>query len=428
MYYLGYNLLWALAKPLLQTCLRLQPKYSTLLSRFRPEYHPTDKPPIWIQACSVGEVNTARPLVDALARRFPTTPILLTTSTVAGYALAVNRYADTFVQVMWMPFDHRVAVRRCIESINPRILILLETEIWPNLLRETERFGTPTCIVNGRLSDKHYRNYQRWQCIFSAALQYLNVVGVQNERYAERFEALGYPKEKLMVTGNLKFDAVTTAVDAKTRNRLRLLCGYKAEDLLLVFGSTRPGDEALALQCWRDLRSSYPHLRLVIVPRHLERVAEIQRTINAPHVLRSGLEQPGGRDSATDILLVDTMGELVFWYALASVAVIGGSFHPGVEGHNPLEPAALGVPTVFGPYISNFRDPAKTLLEAEGAVQVMDVNHLPELLHSLLDDPAERRQLGTRARKVVLKHQGAVEKNVDLVESVLMGQDQALSR
>ncbi len=421
MSYLIYNVFLIIIEPLLRLYLNIHPKYGTLLARFNPDIIPMSKPPIWVQACSVGELNTARSLIDSLTRRFPSTPVLVTTSTMSGYALAVNRYSGTDIHVMWMPFDFRNAIRRFIEVLNPRILVLIETEIWPNLLRETNNYGSPVLIVNGRISDKCYKRYMHWTFLFSNALKFIDAVGVQNSTYAERYKMLGSPEEKIYVTGNMKFDSVTTVIDNRSRNRFRILCGFGQNDLVLVFGSTRPGDEALALKCWRALRKEFNDLRLVLVPRHLNRITTIQELFEEPYVLRSQLEQPGGREINPDIILVDIMGELTAWYALASVAVVGGSFYPGVEGHNPLEPAALGIPTLFGPYTDNFQDPVQVLLESGGAIQVKHPERLQHILQSLLQNPAERRQLGTRSRKVVLQNQGSVELNCDLVEETLLG-------
>ena len=421
MTYFFYNLFLIIVKPCLRLYLNIHPKYGTLLARFDPEIVNFDKSPIWIQACSVGELNTASSLIESLTRRFPSTPVLVTTSTMSGYALAVNRYSGSGIRVMWMPFDFRTSVRRFIESLNPRILVLIETEIWPNLLREANFSGTPVIIVNGRISNKHYNRYRCWRFLFSNALKFIDIIGTQNEMYADRFVVLGATQDKIRVTGNMKFDSVTTIIDNRSRNRFRLLCGFGQDDLILVFGSTRPGDEALALKCWRILKRQFEDLRLVLVPRHLNRVTEIQEQFEEPFILRSQLEQPGGRDKVHDVVLVDVMGELTAWYALASVAVVGGSFYPGVEGHNPLEPAALGVPTLFGPYMANFEDPVQVLLESGGAIQVKHPDRLQIILQNLLGNPAERRQLGTRSRKVVLQNQGSVEKNCDLIEETLLG-------
>jgi len=212
---------------------------------------------------------------------------------------------------------------------------------------------------------------------------------------------------------------VAFMVDGESRRKWRLP-GVQPDAPLLVFGSTRPGDEALAAACWRRLRDEVPGLRLVVAPRHVQRADEVRTCFDEPVVLRSALEATAPPADAR-VLLVDTVGELVRFYALATAAVVGGSFYPGVEGHNPLEPCALGVPTVFGPHMANFLEPARVLVEADAALQVPAPDALHDALLRLLQDPGACRQLGTRARKAVLDHRGAVDRNVDLIARVLAG-------
>jgi len=412
MMYRLYNTALSLIAPCGAIWLRCHPRHRTLIARFNPPVPPLNHPPVWLHACSVGEVNTARPIVKALQARLPNIPMLLTVSTSAGHALAVKTCAD--FPVTWSPFDTRAAVRRFLDKARPRALVIVETELWPNLIRETRRRGAPVIVVNGRISDKHYPRYQRWRRFFSEALRHVTAIGAQNDTYAQRFAAIGAAPEIIHVTGNTKFDGVTTAIDAKVRSRLRLENGFPPDQPILIFGSTRPGDEALAAACWRALCKDLPGLRLIVAPRHSERLPEALAAFSEPVLRRSEVKE--GRSPAGErVFLLDTVGELVSFYAISSVAVIGGSFYPGVNGHNPLEPAALGVPTVFGPYMSNFTDPARALLAARGAIQVSRPEELCAALRSLLTDPAEQRRLGTRARKAVLDNQGAIDRTVDLI-------------
>ena len=411
-----YNTVLAVASPFIALWLRGHPRYRDLNARFDPPVPRLDARPLWVQACSVGEVNTARPIVAALQERFPGVPVLLTSSTLTGRDLA--RQACPHLPTTWFPFDTRGAVRRFLDKAHPRALVLVETELWPNVLYESRRRGIPVVLVNGRLSDKHYPRYRQFRLFFGPVFQQLSAVGAQNAAYQQRFISLGVDPRAIRATGNTKFDGVATAVDVRTRTRLKVENGFPADHPILLFGSTRPGDEALAAACWGALRAEMPNLHLVVAPRHLERLDEAIASFDEPVIRRSQI-RAGRKPAGERIFVLDTLGELVSFYSIATVAVVGGSFYPGVNGHNPLEPAALGVPTVFGPYMSNFMDPARVLLAAKGAIQVSGPEDLCAALDRLLADPAEQRRLGTRARRAVLAHRGAIARNVDLIEAVL---------
>ena len=414
--YAIYNLAWAVAAPGLRAWLRRHPRHGPLLARFDPEIPADVVRPLWVHACSVGEVTTAKPILQALRQRFAGAPILLSTSTATGRDLADRTCAGC--PVTWFPFDAPGSVRQFLEKAQPRILILIETELWPNVLRECRRRGIPAVIVNGRLSDKHFPRYRRWRPFFQAVFGQLTAVGVQNQVYADRMTALGVDAAKVHITGNTKFDAVAAEVDEARRARLKAENGFPEQAPILVFGSTRPGDEALAGACWHTLRTQFPDLRLVVAPRHLERMDEALQPFDEPVLRRSEVKQ-GRTPNGERVFFLDTVGELALFYSLGSVAVVGGSFFPGVNGHNPLEPAALGVPTVFGPYMSNFPDPAAVLLAAKGAIQVPSPERLGETLAALLNDPEESARMAARGRDAILSERGAIERNVDLVEAVL---------
>ncbi len=341
---------------------------------------------------------------------------MVTASTRTGMGIARKSFPEH--TVAWCPFDAPQAVREFFAQSGPRILVLAETELWPNLIVEAARRSVPVVVVNGRLSDKHEGRYRRFHGLFEELLPLLTAFGVQDENYAQRFAALGADPKRIAVTGNLKFDAVSTSVSARQRARLRAEIGIPEGARVLIFGSTRPGDEALAASCWRMLRGLLPDLRLIIAPRHTERAEAIISAFGETLPRRSlaGVLRPS---LDTRVTLLDTTGELVSFYSVADVAVIGGSFYPGVNGHNPLEPAALGTTTVFGAYMSNFAGPAKTLLDANGAIQVPEPEQLGAVLLDLLEDQAKRRGYGTRGRKAVLDNAGVVAHNVELIARVL---------
>lgn len=413
-----YNLAHSIASALARWWLRRHPRYHVLAARFDPPMPEFKARPIWVQACSVGEVNTVLPLLESIRAAFPGVPIVLTSSTVAGHARAEGN--TDLAHPAWFPFDTPRATRSFVRRLDPRVLILVETELWPNVLRACRLQHVPVVLVNGRLSDRHARRYRRMGWWYRPLVRGLAAAGMQSERYASRLQALGLTPERMRITGNLKFDAARDHVGGRDRQRLRMENGFRPQGPVLFFGSTRPGDEALASACWATLREEYPELRLVIAPRHVERAEEVLGLFSEP-VLRRSAVKAGQPARGERVFLLDTLGEMPTFLSLATVAVVGGSFYPGVNGHNPLEPAALGIPTVFGPYMSNFDDPAAVLLERGGAQSVACPEDLYLALSKLLGDTAEQRQMGTRARKAVLDHQGASAATVALIAEVLAG-------
>jgi 3-deoxy-D-manno-octulosonic-acid transferase len=406
-----YNVFLTMLAPMVRLYLRRHTKYHPLVERFSPKVPPGLLHPVWVHACSVGEVVAARPLLRALRTQFGEQSVLLTVSTVTGRALAEDSSAE--VPVTWFPFDTPSAVRSFFGAARPRALLLVETEIWPNVLREAGRRGVPVFIVNGRISDRHYTRFQRFARLFPGAFPGLHAVAAQSAEDADRYRILGVPPSRVQVLGSAKFDAVRISIDIHERARLRRQLGLTPDQVLVIFGSTRPGDEALAAECWATLKGQYPDAHLLVAPRHVERVPEILPLFPGA-LLRSHGQRTHFRERG-DVMLLDTVGELATFYSIATVAVIGGSFFPGVEGHNPIEPAALGIATIFGPYMKNFAVPARALLAQNAAVQVPAPGALCAALQALLADTTERRCLGTRGRRVVLENRGTVDRTLALI-------------
>lgn len=416
MTYAIYDIATTLAAPFTAAWLAVRPQLRPLLGRFRPQSSRIQGRPLWFQACSVGEATVAAALIERARTRWPQVPILISTSTINGRRRVTELLPDT--PSAWFPIDHRASVTGFLKRATPCMLVLVETEIWPNAIRHARQRDIPVVIVNGRISDRHYPRYLRFRHILKPVLSQLSGVAVQNDVYAGRFEALGVPASRIRVTGNTKFEGLVTNMDDKKLSALRDASGLDTGGPIIVFGSTRPGDEALAASCWNVLRVSIPKSRLVVAPRHVERVSEITRLFDEPVRYRSN--RNGSKPDAR-ILVVDSLGELVSFYALADIAVIGGSFYPGVNGHNPLEPAALGVPTVFGPYMRNFMDPAEALIKHGGAVQVNDPDQLAPTLVRILNAPAEADTIVHGARIAIAENEGATARTMDFLEEHLTG-------
>lgn len=414
--YALYTLLTTLAAAPGAAYLALRPEHRPLLERFRPLVPECPARPVWIQACSVGEVQTALPLIERIRERWPDCPVIVTASTVQGRRLAVERAQDA--AVAWFPFDAPWIVRRFVRALRPRLLVLVETEVWPAAVRETRRSGAPVVLVNGRISDRHFARYRAARPLLKHAFADISAAAMQNELYARRLVALGAGPAVVRVTGNTKFDGLETDMPPEERCRLRQENGFAPDDLIVLFGSTRPGDEALAARCLRELGARFPALRLVVAPRHLDRLGEVLACFDAP--VRRRTEAPSGAASETSrVFVLDTVGELRRFYGIADVAVIGGSFDPRIQGHNPLEPAALGVATVFGPQMRNFLAPAEALLTARGALQLTGPDDLVPTLERLLADSEQRRAIAERGRSAVLANQGALDRTLEFLAEFL---------
>ena len=365
----------------------------------------------------MGELSVARPVIAALRTRYPDVPIVLTVSTVTAWDMASKNLPDA--TLTWFPVDQPNIVARVFHRLNPRALFLIETEIWPNIVREAERRNVSVMVLNARLSDKHFSRYKRHASFFRNVFARITHVAAQHQTYADRFATLGVDRNRISITGNIKFDNLNTFVEESRLAQLRDECGLKGEGPTIIFGSTRPGDEELAARCWETWKTEFPTARLIVAPRHRERLPEALAPFKDPVALRSRIVAGEPHHDAR-ILVIDTLGELIDFYPLSTVAIIGGSFYPGVNGHNPLEPAALGVPTVFGPYMSNFIDPAEVLVNANAAVQVEIPDALQSAVSTLLRAPARRAAFSTAAREAIAANTGALARTMDLADSVLL--------
>ncbi len=372
---------------------------------------------LWFHCASVGEVNLVKPLIHRLEAAHPDLPLTVTTLTRAGRENAEQAFPGA--RVSYFPFDFSGAVRRALARVDPAGVVLVELEVWPNFVRACARRGVPVAIVNGRMTERSFRRYRRLRFLFGPAFRGLAAVGAQSEAHAERIRALGASP---VVTGNLKYDAAIGFDPEEAGREWRLKLGL-ADAPVLVAGSTHDPEEKVIVQTYRRLRAAHPRLRLVLAPRHLERVPEVQKLVEAAGLAcykKTQLSPPGGAGAPADgVILLDTVGELAGVYAAATAVFIGGTFCAR-GGQNMLEPAALGKPIVSGPSLSNFEDVARTLVEAGGMRVFDNPVQMGQALEGLLGDPEGARAAGERGREAVRAGRGAIENTLRLIESSLL--------
>ena len=381
-----------------------------------------DSRSLWVHAVSVGEVLTAAPLIEALQAQLEGWDVSLSVSTPTGFDTARKRLPST--SVFYAPVDLSACVGRTFRRRRPDALVLLELEVWPNFLLAARRRGVPVLVANGRLSGGSSDRYVRTGFLGRWLFSLVDRVAAQNEVYAGRFEALGVESERIEVLGNLKHDrkvGISPADAAELRGSL----GWNGEEQLIVGGCTHPGEEALLLGILARLESGHPGLRLVLAPRHVERLAEEQpaswngaeaaeRTFTRWSEWRDGAGEPLG-DS---VLVVDTVGELESFYSIADLAVVGGSFIPH-GGHNVLEPASLSKAVLFGPHTENFTDEVALLLEAGAAILAADAGDLEKAIGRLLADGQECSRLGEKAGCVFSGLSGSIARHIQWIDRAL---------
>jgi 3-deoxy-D-manno-octulosonic-acid transferase len=367
---------------------------------------------VWLHAVSLGEMTAAAPLVRALQSRYPRNPLVLTTATVTGRARARGLFGDT-VDVRFLPYDTPGAVARFLQRIRPRLAVIMETELWPNLFAECQRRGVPLVLASARLSEKSVSRYRRLEALCRAVFSATSLIAAQTPEDAERFVAIGARRDRTHVVGNMKFDLNLGEGVIDQGRELRASLGGSRPTW--IAGSTHAGEEEQVLAAHSTLLEREPHALLLLVPRHPDRfdsVADLLSRRAVRFVRRSRGAAPDGADR---VVLVDTVGELAALYASADVAFVGGSLVP-IGGHNLLEPAALGLPVLTGPYYSNGRDIARLLLRQGAALEVADARELAEALTRLLADPAERRRMGAIGRHIVDSNRGSVARLLELIK------------
>jgi 3-deoxy-D-manno-octulosonic-acid transferase len=378
----------------------------------------TNRHVIWIHAVSVGEVNLCTQIINALEPHVPNAKIVVSCTTTTGMA-ELKRRLPTRVSKIYYPVDRRKFVRRALATIDPKIIILVEAEIWPNFLWRARDLGIPVFLANARLSDRSFPRYKKFGFLFRPLFRSFAGVGCQNAEDAQRLLAVGCRPEAVQVVGNLKFDAakLTERSTLDVRGMLRQL-GVADDAPVLVAGSTHDGEEIILTDIAKRLREKFPKLFLILVPRHFERCKDLGQKLRARGVrflFRSEIfpvtsQQPG----TLDCLLVNTTGELKFFYEPATVVFVGKSL-TAIGGQNPIEPGAQGKAIVFGPNMQNFPDITRAFLDKNAAVQVKNPDELEKVLGELLADHERRAALGRAAQAVVAENLGAVGRTVDML-------------
>jgi 3-deoxy-D-manno-octulosonic-acid transferase len=369
----------------------------------------------WIHAVSVGESITAAPLVEGLRRLEPSLPLVMSTVTETGARIVAERFAGA-VDHRFFPLDFPGAVRRAIDAINPRFVVCMETELWPNVLRVLARRGVPVMIANGRVSDRSYPRYRAVRRFLRPVLADVSVFAMQSDEDAQRIIALGAPRARVFVTGNLKHEA--TPDEAETAERWCWTLGLDVGAPVWIAGSTHRGEEELLLDAHRRLLERVPAARLVLAPRHPERVpevAELSRRRDFEVVRRSELPRA---HRAGALIIVDTVGELASMYSVGAAAFVGGSLVPA-GGHNVLEPALRGKPVLFGPHTENFRESVGLLRAGGGGLVVRDSLELATALTRLMTDRDRCAALGSAARGSAASRVGAAHETLELIRRFL---------
>ena len=368
---------------------------------------PKLKDTLWIHASSVGEVRLAKILISGLIKKGESRPIALSTFTSTGYALAME---EALPNVFRLPLDFPYWLNPVFDRLQPSKLVLIEAELWPALLRQCKHRNIPVIQVNGRVSEKSIKLYGVFPPFLLWMTEPIKQFSMRSLTDADRFLQLGLAKEKVLVTGNIKFDVTSVQTEDNFHPE------WKADSLIVVFGSTRPGEEGPIMQALIKLQKEFPRLIGVIAPRHMGRCREVEDLIREFEVNYALLSEQGDLKNWTgNVLLIDSLGKLNAFYKSAAVTYVGGGFNPRFGGHNILEPAAVGKPVLFGKFMNNFEEEAKLLRQSKGGLQLQNIEDIYNVLNRLLMNSDERQKLGQSAEKTVRANGGALNKNIELI-------------
>jgi 3-deoxy-D-manno-octulosonic-acid transferase len=375
---------------------------------------------IWVHAVSVGETQAAAPLVRSLKSRFPDRALVLSNVTETGHKVALGIAGVDLC--LYFPYDFSWTVKRAFRQLQPELVVIIETEIWPNFIRAAHRAGIPAALVNGRISDRSFPRYHLLRFFIQPVLRQFSLLCMQSALDAERIIAMGAPPDRVEITRNLKFDMRTDGLSDQEPTPVRRKYGLPPGSKVLVAGSTHAGEEELVVEAYLRLLQDGFDLFLILVPRHPDRcraVGELLDFRNLSYVRRSELETVPLPMASDGVLLVDTVGELLQFYAAADLVFVGGSLVP-VGGHNVLEAALLKKPVLFGPHMHNFKEISRLLVEAGGGLEVAGGEGLHRTAGQLLADPERCRVMGAKGHALLQENRGATARTLQAIERILV--------
>lgn len=389
-----------------------------------PLNFPRNEKPCWIHALSVGEVLSAIPLIRRLKAFNPNLRIVFSVSTASGFDIAIRVIEPDVDRLVYYPYDLICSVKTAFNFINPACLLIVESDVWPNVVFEARRRRIPICFLNARLSDKSFRRYRQFSFFFKPVFRAFNRIGVQSTADARRFSLLGVAPERLTVTGNIKFDQPCAppsfADERRTAGQCAAIAGTRP---IFIAGSTHEPEEAVLLDALSIVKRAFPDLLMLIAPRDPERAGEI-RTLCRRHGFRTVCWQkiahassPDREQSRPDVIIIDCIGILRELYAVADITFIGGSL-VRLGGHNPLEAAVFSKPILFGPHMSNFKEISRFLLDRGGALPVSSAEDIHQAVVRLLEDRAQACRIGRRAFRIFRENRGAIDKTLDILRNL----------
>lgn len=373
---------------------------------------------IWFHAVSVGELNAITPLLHAVRKAYPHASLFVSTTTATGQQLAKEKFGE-WLTVFYFPFDLPWATANWLDTINPHAVIIAETEIWPGFTQQCRHRDIALACVNGRISPRSFKGYRRFSWFFRSVLQSFAAIAVQTEAEGDRYKGLGANPATIHVTGNLKFDGIS-ALDEAAKAQLKAEIKVADDDRVIVAGSTHEGEEIALLKTLSECRKTQPELRtkLILVPRHPERFDRVCKIVEEAGWQPKRFSRNEFFDGDRDVYVLDTIGQLNRFYAVANVAFVGGTIAP-IGGHSLIEPYAYGVPVVCGPHTEKTKDIARSLSSCQALVQVADGNALTAAVQTLLADPQQRNHKGTAGRNYLLSSQGAVTRTLSIISGIL---------
>jgi 3-deoxy-D-manno-octulosonic-acid transferase len=370
-------------------------------------------PVFWLHALSVGETTSSEPLIRGLKKRFPNCKIIFSVTTKSGKGVANLRLTDLVDAVIDGPLDILPVVLYFHAKIQPDLFVLVETDFWPNNLLLLNNKSIPTILVNGRVSEKSILGYRRMPFFFGPMFQSLTTLCMQTTNDKKKIESIGLPPQKVLTLGNLKFD--TPELYFK-KEGVELEHYLPQNRIIFICGSTHPGEEELLITSYLRVREEFPEIFLILAPRNIKRSQEIKDIASAHSLSVSMRTEP--QQSSSDIFILNTIGELAACYSLAKIAFVGGSL-VSKGGHNPIEPASMGIPVLFGPHMEDFSEIAKSLMDCDGGKTVQNEDELSQTLKSLLKSPESRKSNGLSAKSVVDSHRGVIDKHLNLIQTLL---------